>query len=118
MLLTERDWQWWFDVDGTQAAHLVRVQRALLIAGIDTCPETVLGLSRTVLVDRSASTRLRILADQWERESPVAGEVGQRWLLVGEQPALRAGPSHGTDRVDGRRARLCHRHGWMRRTGR
>lgn len=86
MLLTERDWQWWFGVSGAEAKRLLSVQRVLAQAGIDCCPETVLGMSRTVLADALASQRLRTLADLWDAAlaPPVAADPGWPMETAGE----------------------------------
>lgn len=89
MLLTERDWQWWFGVSGAEAARLVRVQWALASAGVDPCPETALGMSRTVLAGGFASQRLRMLAELWERTAAPPVDVGPGWPIAMESPTLR-----------------------------
>ncbi len=117
VLLTERDWQWWFGVDGLEAVRLVHVQRTLLAAGLDPCPDTVLGMSRAVFVDHLAPVRLRLLADLWDREPAPVVDRDRGWPFVGELPDLQLEPSSASNtyRVDGRRPRLCRRHGWPRR---
>ncbi len=116
MLLTEREWQWWFGVELGEAARLVSVQRTLLAAGIDSCPDTVLGMSRAVLAD-DASVRLRLLADLWDREPAPVVDTDQGWPMVGELPDLPSQPKSASspNRIDGR-AHLCRRHRCPRRT--
>lgn len=119
LLLTERDWQWWFGVDDAEAVRLVHVQRALLAAGIDPCPETVLGMSRAVLVDRLAPVRLRLLADLWDRR-PAPGVLNEgSWSTADDLAVMPAHPHWvpGTDQTGGRRPHLCRRHSPPRRDG-
>ncbi len=78
-LLTELDWQRWFDVSPGEAARLVCVQRILADAGIDYSPDTVIGMSRTVLADRRAPQRLRALADIWSLMPPPCAHAQSAW---------------------------------------
>ncbi len=91
-LLTPRDWQWWFGVSGPEAGRLVLVQQALLKAGFDPCPDTTLGMSRTVLADEMAAQRLRDLGRLWELcpAPPVAADA--MWPLPDAPNRARPGP--------------------------
>lgn len=88
VLLTEGEWQWWFGVELAEAARLVRVQRALASAGVDSCPETVLGMSRTVLADGLASQRLRALAELWDRAPAAPVDADPGWPISEEAVVL------------------------------
>ena len=86
MLLNERDWQWWFRVSGAEATRLVQVQRALIVVGLTACPDTVVGMSRTVLGDGGASAKLRALADEWDRAPAPHAEADSGWPAPEEMP--------------------------------
>lgn len=91
MRLTQQDWQQWFEVAAVEAARLVVVQRTLLEAGICACPETVVGMSRSLLADPSAPAKLRLLADTWARADVSPVDASSGWPLF-EAP-------HGTSSV-------------------
>jgi hypothetical protein len=90
MRLTQHDWQRWFEVAGVEAARLVVVQRTLLEAGICACPETVVGMSRSLLSDPAAAAKLRVLADVWEQAGASPVDAPSGWPLL-ETPRRVAG---------------------------
>lgn len=92
MRLTQQDWQQWFEVAGLEADRLVVVQRTLSEAGICSCPETVVGMSRAVLSGPSVAAKLRALADAWDRTGAPPGGAPSPWPLF-EAPHCVAGPN-------------------------
>ena len=61
------NWVDWFSAKATEADHLERTRRAMELAGMRTDPDTVIEVARFILNDPRAPSKLRKLADVWER---------------------------------------------------
>jgi hypothetical protein len=75
---TEVRWEEWFSASTKEAEHFERVRQAMRLAGLSTDPETVIEVARYILKDSNAPSRLRKLADVWEKKE----EVGNPLELV------------------------------------
>jgi hypothetical protein len=75
---TEVKWEEWFSASSEEAEHFEQTRHAMKLAGLSTDPETVIEVARYVLKDSNAPSRLRKLADVWERRE----EVGNPLELV------------------------------------
>ena len=63
----EVNWVEWYSASPEEAAHFERCRRALRLAGLCTDPDTVIEIARYILMDSGAPSRLRKLADVWEK---------------------------------------------------
>ena len=68
----EVKWVEWYGASPEEAAHLERCRQAMRLAGLRTDPETVIEIARNILTGPGAPSRLRKLADVWERREEVS----------------------------------------------
>ena len=90
VLLTERDWEVWFEVSRVEAARLVVAHRALCEAGFHPSPEAVICMSRSMLGGPDVAAKLRVLADGWDRTPVPRFDAEEGWLETAEPPFVSA----------------------------
>lgn len=61
------NWVEWFSASAAEADHLERTRQAMELAGLRTDADTVIEVARFILSDARAPSKLRKLADVWER---------------------------------------------------